>query len=52
MMKNVSSAELDFDAATITERFVRGDRSRKHRGQRPALPLPKALPNCRAAPLP
>ena len=43
MMKNVSSAELDFDAATITERFVRGDRSRNTEGSGLGLAIAKSF---------
>ena len=43
MMKNISSAELDFDAATITERFVRGDRSRNTEGSGLGLAIAKSF---------
>ena len=41
--ENVSSAELDFDAAAITERFVRGDKAAIPRAAALALPLPKSF---------
>ena len=42
-MKNVSSAELDFDAAAITERFVRGDKSRNTEGSGLGLAIAKSF---------
>lgn len=41
--KNVSSAELDFKADEITERFVRGDRSRHTDGSGLGLAIVKSL---------
>lgn len=49
VFKNISATELDFSAEEITDRFVRGDRSATPRAAAWALPLPRALPNCRAA---
>ena len=42
-MKTVSSAELDFDAAAITERFVRGDKSRNTEGSGLGLAIAKSF---------
>jgi len=41
--KNVSAAELDFKADEITERFVRGDRSRHTEGSGLGLAIVKSL---------
>ena len=40
-MKNVSATELDFDAGDITERFVRGDKSRNTEGSGLGLAIAK-----------
>lgn len=42
-MKNVSSAELDFDADEITDRFVRGDASRNSEGSGLGLAIAKSF---------
>lgn len=42
-MKNVSSAELDFDADEITDRFVRGDSSRNSEGSGLGLAIAKSF---------
>lgn len=42
-MKNVSSAELDFDADEITDRFVRGDASRNTEGSGLGLAIAKSF---------
>ena len=41
--KNVSAAELNFDTAAITERFVRGDRSRSTEGSGLGLAIVKSF---------
>ncbi len=41
--KNVSAAELDFDPAAITERFVRGDKSRSTEGSGLGLAIAKSF---------
>ena len=43
VMKNVSRAELDFDTAAITERFVRGDKSRNTEGSGLGLAIAKSF---------
>ena len=46
-MKNVSAAELNFNADEITDRFVRGDSARNTEGSGLGLAIAKrALPNC------
>ena len=42
-MKNVSAAELDFDANEITDRFVRGDASRNTEGSGLGLAIAKSF---------
>ena len=42
-MKNVSSAELDFDPSHITDRFVRGDRNRSTEGSGLGLAIAKSF---------
>lgn len=42
-MKNVSAAELDFDADEITDRFVRGDASRNTEGSGLGLAIAKSF---------
>lgn len=42
-LKNVSATELDFDAQHITERFVRGDRSRNSEGSGLGLAIVKSF---------
>lgn len=42
-MKNVSAAELDFDAEEITDRFVRGDASRNTEGSGLGLAIAKSF---------
>lgn len=43
VFKNVSAAELDFDAQHITERFVRGDKSRNTEGSGLGLAIVKSF---------
>ena len=42
-MKNVSATELDFDPGDITERFVRGDKSRNTEGSGLGLAIAKSF---------
>ncbi len=42
-MKNVSAAELDFDASEITDRFVRGDAARNTEGSGLGLAIAKSF---------
>lgn len=42
-MKNVSAAELDFNADEITDRFVRGDSSRNTEGSGLGLAIAKSF---------
>ena len=41
--KNMSAAEMNFDAAQITERFVRGDLSRNTEGSGLGLAIAKQI---------
>lgn len=43
IFKNMSAAELDFDAERLTERFVRGDASRKTEGSGLGLAIVKSF---------
>ncbi len=43
VFKNISATELDFDAQHITERFVRGDRSRNTEGSGLGLAIVKSF---------
>ena len=43
IMKNISAAPMDFDAATLTERFVRGDASRTTEGSGLGLSITQSL---------
>lgn len=43
VFKNISAAELDFDAQHITERFVRGDKSRNTEGSGLGLAIVKSF---------
>lgn len=45
-MKNVSAAELNFNADEITDRFVRGDSARNTEGSGLGLAIAKTLPDC------
>ena len=42
-MKNISAAELTFDASDITERFVRGDEARNTEGSGLGLAIAKSF---------
>ena len=43
VLKNVSAAEMDFDTTEITERFVRGDKSRNTEGSGLGLAIVKSF---------
>ena len=43
VMKNISDAPMDFDASTLTERFVRGDASRTTEGSGLGLSITQSL---------
>ena len=43
VFKNISATELDFNAQEITERFVRGDRSRNTEGSGLGLAIAKSF---------
>ena len=42
-VKNMSKEELDFDTSELTERFVRGDKSRNSEGSGLGLAIVKSL---------